>query len=88
MIVDNTPSVMVEEMTSHMLALISASNVGLDKLPIYDVLDPPSDDINGIKYAASSLHSLGVIDRVGKITELGKMINTFRKISIEPCKMT
>ncbi|KAF1785851.1 P-loop containing nucleoside triphosphate hydrolase [Phytophthora cactorum] len=85
MIVDNTPSIMVEDMTSHMLALIAATNVPLDKLPIYDMLDPPSDD--SIKYAISRLYSLGAIDKLGKVTELGKMLNTFRKISLESCKM-
>ncbi len=86
MIVDNTPNIMVEDMTSHMLALIASEpNAALDKLSIYQMLTPPSDD--SINYSLQKLYVLGAIDSAGKITKLGRMLNTFRKINIESCKM-
>ena len=86
MIVDNTPSVDVEDITSHLLALIAnESMVNTDKLPVYRMLSPPSDD--SIKYSLEKLYSLGAIDATGNITQLGKMMNTFRKMNIESCKM-
>lgn len=86
MIVDNTPSIMTEDMTSHMLALVASEPTAtLDKLSIYQMLTPPSDD--SINYSLQKLYVLGAIDRNGKITKLGKMLNAFRKINIESCKM-
>ncbi len=86
MIVDNTPSVMVEDMTSHLLALlVSEPDVPLNKLSVYQMFTPPSDD--SLNYSLERLFTLGAIDADGKITELGKMMNSFRKMNIESCKM-
>ena len=86
MIVDNTPSITSENMTFHLLTLlINASSKALSKLPIFDMLTPPSDD--SIKYSLERLFTLGAIDNQGMVTTLGTMINTFRKLSIESCKM-
>ncbi len=86
MIVDNTPSVIVEDMTSHLLTLIvSEYSPSLDKIPVYQMLTPPSDD--SINYSLEKLFTLGAIDKHGAATPLGKMINAFRKLSIESCKM-
>lgn len=86
MIVDNTPSIMVEDMTSHLLALISSEySSSLDKIPAYEMLTPPSDD--SVNYSLERLFTLGAIDAQGGITKLGTMMNAFRKISIDSCKM-
>lgn len=86
MIVNNTPSIEVEDFTSHMLALVASNPVAsIDNLPVYKMLSPPSDD--SINYSLERLYTLGAIDSTGNITKLGKMMNTFRKISIESCKM-
>lgn len=86
MIVDNTPSISVEDFTSHLLALIAnEQSVNLDHLPVYKMLTPPSDD--SINYSLERLYTLGAIDSSGNTTKLGKMMNTFRKINIESCKM-
>lgn len=86
MIVDNTPSIMVEDMTSHMLALLASEPVtSPDKLPIYDMLTPCSDD--SINYSLRKLFVLGAIDSGCAVTKLGSMMNTFRKMSLESCKM-
>ena len=86
MIVDNTPSIQVEDFTSHLLALLSnESSVNLDHLPVYKMLTPPSDD--SINYSLERLYILGAIDSNGNTTKLGKMMNSFRKINIESCKM-
>ncbi len=86
MIENNTPSVLVDDMTSHILALFASESVpSIDKLPVYDMLTPPSDD--SINYSLEKLFTLGAIDAHGVITELGKSINMFRKMPIESCKM-
>lgn len=86
MIVDNTPSIMVEDMTSHLLALLVSESISSpESLPIYDMLTPPSDD--SIHYSLQKLFVLGAIDSNCQITKLGKLMNGFRKLSIESCKM-
>lgn len=86
MIVNNTPNVLVEDMTSHLLALIASNSVSsVEKLPIYQMLTPPSDD--SISYSLEKLFVMGAIDTRGGITKLGSILNTFRKIPIESCKM-
>lgn len=86
MIKDNTPSVITEDMTSHILALFAGEHMAsMDKLPVYDMLTPPSDD--SINYSLEKLFSLGAIDSEGAITELGRSINVFRKLPIESCRM-
>ncbi len=86
MIIDNTPSIAVEDMTSHLLALLSNQQISnIDLLPVYDMLTPPSDD--SLRYSLERLYTIGAIDSTGNITKLGKMMNTFRKINIESCKM-
>lgn len=86
MIVDNTPSVVVEDMTSHILTLFASEKItSMDKLAVYDMLTPPSDD--SINSSLEKLFSLGAIDSYGEITELGKSMNMFRKLPIESIKM-
>lgn len=86
MIVNNTPSIAVENITSHLLALIVSEPVSsTDRLPVYKMLSPPSDD--SVSYSLERLYTLGAIDSVGNATKLGKMMNTFRKLDIESCKM-
>lgn len=86
MIVDNTPSIMVEDMTPHMLALFVNEPVSsFDKMPVYDMLTPPSDDC--INYSLQRLYTLGAINPDATITKLGKMMNSFRKMNIESSKM-
>jgi HrpA-like RNA helicase len=85
MIVDNTPSIMVEDMTSHLLALLINEPTSLNKLPVYDMLTPPSDD--SIRYSLCRLFALGAIDSDGTPTATGRMMNAFRKISVESSKM-
>ncbi len=86
MIVNNTPSVAVEDMTSHILALLCKESISsMDKLPVYDMITPPSDD--SINYSLEKLFTLGAIDEHGTITEMGRMMNLFRKLPVETCKM-
>ena len=86
MIVNNTPSISMEDMTTHFLALIASEpNATLDKLSVYQMLTPPSDD--SINYSLERLFTLGAIDADGSITKLGIMMNTFRKLKLESCKM-
>lgn len=86
MIVDNTPNIMVEDMTSHMLALLTSEPVNSpDRLPIYDMLTPSSDD--SISYSLRKLFVLGAIDSNCVVTKMGRMLNVFRKMNIESCKM-
>lgn len=86
MIVDNTPSILVEDMTSHMLALLKSEPVtSPDRLPIYNMLTPSSDD--SVNYSLRKLFVLGAIDSTCTVTKLGTMLNTFRKINLESCKM-
>ena len=86
MIVNNTPSIQVEDMTSHLLALIANESVSsIDNLPIFKMLTPPSND--SVRYSLERLFTLGAIDANCDITGLGKKMNTFRKINIESCRM-
>jgi HrpA-like RNA helicase len=86
MIVDNTPSIMVEDMTSHLLALlVSEPDVALDSLSVFQMLTPPSDD--SLNYSLERLYTLGAINAQCKVTPLGKTMNAFRKMNIESCKM-
>lgn len=86
MIVDNTPSIVVEDMTSHMLTLLSAEeSTSIDKIPVYEMLSPPSDD--SINFSLEQLFVLGAINSKGTITKLGRKMNMFRKISVNSAKM-
>lgn len=86
MIVNNTPSIEVEDMTSHLMTLIATEPVRkIDKLAVYDMLTPPSDD--SMNYSLEKLFVLGAIDSSGNITSLGKQMVSFRKINVESCKM-
>ncbi len=83
---DNIPKVEVEDFTSHMLALIvSSSFASIDRLEIWEMLTPPSDDM--VRYSLERLFVLGAIDINGQATELGKMMNTFHMLSMESVKM-
>jgi hypothetical protein len=57
----------------------------LDCLPIHEMLSPPSDD--SVRYSLEVLFVLGAINGKGHATELGKMMNTFHKLSLESMKM-
>lgn len=85
MIVDNTPNIAVEDMSVHLLALIAREESTSDDLPVYEMLTPPSDD--SVNYSLEKLFTLGAIDNTGKITAIGKIMNSFRKISVEASKM-
>lgn len=86
MIVDNTPSIAIENMTAHVLALFANETVNsMEQLPVYDMLTPPSDD--SINYSLERLFAIGAIDEQGAITPMGRMINSFRKLPVESCKM-
>lgn len=86
MIVDNTPNILVENITSHILAMIASDpNTSIDKLPISKLLTPPSDE--SIAQSLETLFILGAIDSHGAITKLGKIMNSFRKLPIQTCKM-
>lgn len=86
MIVNNTPDIQVANMTSHLLALIAHEPVAsIDSLPVFKMLTPPSND--SVNYSLERLFTLGAIDASCKITDLGKKMNTFRKIDVESSKM-
>ncbi len=86
MIEDNTPSVVVEDMTSHILTLFANEAISsMDKLPVYKMLTAPSDD--SINASLEKLYCLGAIDAHGAITDMGRSMNMFRKLPIESCKM-
>lgn len=86
MIVDNTPSVLTEEITNHLLTLLINEPVKQFKdLPVYDMLTPPSDD--SINHSLEKLFILGAIDSNGQTTTIGKTFNVFRKLPIESNRM-
>jgi HrpA-like RNA helicase len=86
MIVDNTPSIMIEDMTPHLLTLLVNEPINdVKKLPVYKMLTPPSDD--SISYSLEKLFILGAIDKHAKATQVGKLLNLFRKMDMEPRKM-
>ncbi len=77
MIVDNTPNILVEDMSPHMLALAAGDN--LDS--ITQMITPPSYDT--IAYAKEKLFVLGAINQDQKITPVGVIMNRFRKMDLE-----
>lgn len=82
----NTPSISVENMTEHLLALIAGQSViSIDKLPMYSMLTPPSPD--SVNSSLERLFLLGAIDSTANITKIGKMMNTFRKMCVESRRM-
>lgn len=86
MVVDNTPNILVEDITSHILAMIASDpTAGVNKLPISKLLTPPSDE--SIAQSLETLFILGAIDSSGAITKIGAMMNSFRKLPIQTCKM-
>ncbi len=86
MVIDNTPNILVEDITPHLLAIIARDpNININKLPVSNLLTPPSDE--SISQALESLFVLGAIDSSGSITKLGSMMNSFRKLSIPSRKM-
>ena len=86
MIVDNTPSILVENIASHLLAMIARStSENASKISIDQLLTPPSDE--SVAQSIESLFVLGAIDKHGTITKTGKMLNVFRKLPIQSCKM-
>jgi HrpA-like RNA helicase len=86
MVVDNTPSILVENITSHILAMIARSPSGsAAELPVSKLLTPPSDE--SVSQALETLFTLGAIDKYGAITKTGQMLNVFRKLPIQSCKM-
>lgn len=86
MVVDNTPNILVENITAHILAMISRSSTGsVNDLTINGLLTPPSDE--SVSQALECLFTLGAIDKYGVITKTGEMLNVFRKLPIQSCKM-
>lgn len=86
MTIDNTPNILVEDITTHILAMIARDpKLSIDRLPISNLLTPPSDE--SIAQSLESLFVLGAIDAMGSITKLGRMMNSFRKLPIQSCKM-
>lgn len=86
MIVDNTPSILIDDITSHILTMLASnSEVPVDKLPISQLLTPPSDE--SMAHVRESMFILGAIDSNGYITKLGSMMSLFRKLPIQSCKM-
>ncbi len=86
MIKDNTPSILVENISMHMLAmLIRDPTTNVNKLPINQLLTPPPDE--AVQRALETLFVLGAIDQYGHLTETGRMLTAFRKLPLESCKM-
>jgi HrpA-like RNA helicase len=81
MSVDNTPSILTEDITEHILNLLLSNDISL----IHKLLTIPSDD--SITYSLEKLYILGAIDKNIKLTKLGKLMTIFRKISIESRRM-
>ncbi len=77
MVVDNTPNILVEDMSPHMLALAASDNLA----SIKRMISPPSYDT--IAYAKEKLYVLGAIDSESKITPCGLIMNRFRKMDLE-----
>ena len=77
MSVDNTPNVLIEDITSHLLSILNTDT--LDS--VNGLLTPPTND--SLSYALEKLFILGAIDKNSKVTESGRLMNIFRKISIE-----
>ncbi|KUF89790.1 hypothetical protein AM587_10003352 [Phytophthora nicotianae] len=83
---DDPPRIETEDFTSHLLAIVVSADVStLDRLPVWEMPTPPPDD--SVRYSLERLFLLGAIDDLGRATELGRMMNTFHKISIESAKM-
>lgn len=86
MIVDNTPNILVENITSHVLAMIARDpETSIAELPISKLLTPPSDE--SLSQSLETLFVLGAINKDGNITKIGQMMNMFRKLPIQSCKM-
>lgn len=86
MIVDNTPNILVENITSHILTMIAKEpDKSASSLPIDKLLTPPSDE--SVSQSLELLFILGAIDKNGFITKTGNMLNVFRKLPIQSCKM-
>jgi HrpA-like RNA helicase len=91
MVVDNIPSIMVEDITAHLLAIMLKNskepkrNVSVHEIPLHALLSPPSND--AIQQAIESLFVYGAIDSHGMITELGKIMGVFRKLSLQSVRM-
>ena len=81
MIVDNTPNILVEDITNQLLALASVDN--MDAFNI--MVTKPS--LDSVEYSKEKLFVLGAIDEHQKITKIGKIMNRFRKLDIELRKM-
>jgi HrpA-like RNA helicase len=86
MIVDNTPNILVENISAHLLTmLIRSPTVSAIELPLGELLTPPSDE--SIQQALETLFMLGAVDRQGLLTQTGKMLGTFRKLPVQSGKM-
>jgi HrpA-like RNA helicase len=77
MTVDNTPNVLIEDITSHLLSILNTDTLE----SVNGLLTPPTND--SLNYALEKLFVLGAIDNNHQVTESGKIMNIFRKISIE-----
>lgn len=86
MVVDNTPSILIENITSHILAMIARStSANISGLATDKLLTPPSDE--STSQALETLFILGALDSDGELTKTGRMLNSFRKLPIQSSKM-
>ncbi len=86
MTVDNTPNILVENITMHLLAMMARSpETSAADLTISELLTPPSDE--SVQQSLETLFMLGAIDKHGFVTKTGQMMNVFRKLPAQSCKM-
>lgn len=80
---DNIPSIYTEDMSVSLLnMMISNPNLHFKKLDLLDEIP-----IDSLELSLNKLYILGMIDINSKVSPLGLLINKFRKLSIESCKM-
>lgn len=82
--VDNVPSILTEDIGSHILAMmIYMPKTPIHKLPIHNFITaPPHDNIN---QASELLFLTGAIDTDGYLTKIGHIMGSFRKLSLQSC---
>jgi HrpA-like RNA helicase len=77
------PEIITSEITSMILSVACKNEVfNIHELDMMD--QPPSDNLH---YSLDKLYALGAIDKQLRPTEVGKLLNKFRKLRIESAKM-
>lgn len=80
---DNIPSIYTEDMSVSLLnMIISNPEINVKKLDLLDEIP-----IDSLELSLNKLYLLGMIDKNQKVTKLGLLVNKFKKLSIESCKM-